>query len=154
MKQEVKLLLVAGVGYLGYKFYLNYQAIKNLGFSPTGINFTWIKSRSALGGTMFVDVINPTQKYLTIDGISGTVVTSDGTIIGDYKLGKTVLSPGAKNVRISWGGRSSATLITLVAGMINGKWPKLTFKSVVTYRGLPVPDSITIDTSLLKPSFA
>jgi len=154
MKPEVKLFLAAGVGYLGYKFYLNYQAIKNLSFAPTGINFTWIKSRFALGGTLFVDIINPTQKTLTIDGISGTVVTSDGTVIGDYKLGKTVLGPGSKNVRISWGGRNSATLLTLVAGMVKGKWPKLTFKSVVTYKGLPVPDSITIDTSLLKPSFA
>jgi len=154
MKPEVKLALAAGLGYLGYKFYLNYQAVKNLGFSPTGINFTWIKSRSALGGTIFVDVLNPTQKYLTIDGIAGTVSTADGTIIGDYKLGKTVLSPGAKNVRISWGGRSSVTLITLVVGMTKGIWPKLTFKSVITYKGLPVPDSITIDTSLLRPSFA
>ena len=154
MKPEVKLFLAAGVGYLGYKFYLNYQAIKNLSFSPTGINFTWIKSRSTLGGTMFVDIINPTQKSLTIDGISGTVTTSDGTVIGDYKLGRTVLNPGAKNVRISWGGRSSITLLTLVAGMVKGIWPKLTFKSVVTYKGLPIPASVTINTALLKPSFA
>jgi hypothetical protein len=154
MKPEVKVLLVAGLGYLGIKFYRNYQAVKNLGFSPTGINFTWLKSRSTLGGTMFVDIINPTQKYLEIDGLYGTVTTSDGTIIGDYKLGKTVLSPGAKNVRISWGGRSSVTLIALVAGMIKGQWPKLTFRYVITYKGLPVPESISIDTSLLRPSFA
>jgi hypothetical protein len=103
---------------------------------------------------MFVDIINPTQKSLTIDGISGTVTTSDGTVIGDYKLGRTVLNPGAKNVRISWGGRSSITLLTLVAGMVKGIWPKLTFKSVVTYKGLPIPANVTIDTALLKPSFA
>lgn len=154
MKPEVKLILVAGLGYLGYKFYLNYQAVKNLSFSPTGINFSWIKSRSTLGGTIFVDIINPTQKSITIDGMSGIVKTSDGIVIGDYKLGKTVLNPGAKNVRISWGGRSSFTLITLVANMTKGIWPKLTFNSVVTYKGLPVPDSITIDTALLKPYLA
>ena len=153
MKPEVKFILVAGLGYLGYKFYLNYQAVKNLSFSPTGINFSWIKSRSTLGGTVFVDIINPTQKSITIDGMSGTIITSDGTVIGDYKLGKTVLNPGAKNVRISWGGRSSFTLITLVAGMTKGIWPKLTLNSVVTYKGLPVPTSIKIDTALFKPSF-
>ncbi len=38
MKQEVKLLLVAGVGYLGFKAYQIYTAIKKLSYAPTGID--------------------------------------------------------------------------------------------------------------------
>lgn len=154
MKREVKLLLLAGAGYVGYRFYRTYQAVKNLTWSPTGIKFTWIKERFTLGGTLFVDIINPTPQSITIDGLSGSVLTKSGIMIGDYKLGKTELKPGATNVRISWGGRSTATLLGIVAEMIKGNWPILVFKSVVTYKGIPIPDSYTMDTKNFKPSFA
>ena len=45
MKQEVKLLLVAGVGYLGFKAYQIYTAINKLSYAPTGIRFSINKSR-------------------------------------------------------------------------------------------------------------
>ena len=69
MKQEVKLLLVAGVGYLGFKAYQIYTAIKKLSYAPTGIRFTLNKSRGAIGGTLFVDIINPTAASITVDGL-------------------------------------------------------------------------------------
>ena len=58
MKQEVKLLLVAGVGYLGFKAYQIYTAIKKLSYAPTGIRFTLNKSRGAIGGTLFAPFLN------------------------------------------------------------------------------------------------
>jgi hypothetical protein len=66
MNKEVKLLLVAGVGYLGFKAYQIYTAIKKLSFAPTGINFSIIKERGAIGGTLFVDIINPTASYVSM----------------------------------------------------------------------------------------
>jgi hypothetical protein len=101
---------------------------------------------------MFVDVLNPTQKYLTIDGIAGVVTTADGTIIGDYKLGKTVLSPGAKNVRISWGSRATTTLIPLAIGIFKGNWPVLKFKTIMNVKGFPIPTSFTLNTKDYKPT--
>lgn len=154
MKPEVKVLLVAGLGYVGYKAYRIYQAVTNLQWSPTGVRFTWIKDRFTLGGTLFVDIINSTAQTITIDGISGAVLTQSGTVIGDYKLGKTELKPGSNNVRISWGGRSTITLVGLVNDMVKGIWPVLTFKTIINYKGIPVPNSYKIDTKKLKPSFA
>jgi hypothetical protein len=154
MKQEVKLLLVAGLGYVGYKAYRIYQAVTSLQWAPTGVRFTWIKDRFTLGGTLFVDIINSTPQTITIDGISGAVVTQGSTVIGDYKLGRTELKPGSNNVRISWGGRSTVTLIGLVSDMTRGVWPVLTFKTIINYKGIPIPTSYKIDTKNLKPSFA
>ena len=154
MKQEVKLLLVAGLGYVGYKAYRIYQAVTSLRWAPTGINFTWIKARFTLGGTLFVDIINSTAQTITVDGISGGVYTAGGTLIGDYKLGRTELKPGSNNVRISWGGRSTITLVGLVNDMVKGIWPVLTFKTIINYKGIPIPNSYKIDTKNLKPSFA
>ena len=154
MKPEVKLLLVAGLGYVGYKAYRIYQAVTSLSWAPTGVKFTWIKERFTLGGTLFVDIINSTPQTITVDSISGGVYTDGGTMIGDYKLGKTVLKPGSNNVRISWGGRSTATLIGLVSNMIKGIWPVLIFKTIISYKGIPIPTSYKINTKDLKPSFA
>jgi hypothetical protein len=154
MKPEVKLFLVAGLGFVGYKAYRIYQAVTSLRWAPTGIKFTWIKERFTLGGTLFVDIINSTAQTITIDGISGGVYTTDGTMIGDYKLGRTELKPGSNNVRISWGGRSTITLINLVSNMTKGFWPVLTFKTIINYKGIPIPTSYKIDTKNLKPSFA
>ena len=154
MKTEVKVLLVAGLGYVGYKAYRIYQAVTSLRWAPTGVKFTWIKERFTLGGTLFVDIINSTPETITVDSISGGVYTDGGTMIGDYKLGKTVLNPGSNNVRISWGGRSTATLIGLVSNMIKGIWPVLTFKTIISYKGIPIPTSYKINTKDLKPSFA
>ena len=154
MKPEVKLLLVAGLGYVGYKAYRIYQAITSLRWAPTGVKFTWIKERFTLGGTLFLDIINSTPETITVDSISGGVYTDGGTMIGDYKLGKTVLKPGSNNVRISWGGRSTATLIGLVSNMVKGIWPVLTFKTIINYKSLPIPSSYKINTKDLKPSFA
>ena len=131
MKPEVKVLLVAGLGYVGYKAYRIYQAVTSLQWAPTGVRFTWIKDRFTLGGTLFVDIINSTAQTITIDGISGAVLTQSGTVIGDYKLGKTELKPGSNNVRISWGGRSTITLVGLVNDMVKGIWPVLTFKTII-----------------------
>ena len=154
MKPEVKVLLVAGLGYVGYKAYRIYQAVTSLQWAPTGVRFTWIKDRFTLGGTLFVDIINSTAQTIIIDGISGGVYTADGTMIGDYKLGRTELKPGSNNVRISWGGRSTITLVGLVNDMVNNIWPVLTFKTIINYKGIPIPNSYKIDTKKLKPSFA
>ena len=75
-------------------------------------------------------------------------------MIGDYKLGRTELKPGSNNVRISWGGRSTLTLVGLVNDMVKGIWPVLTFKTIINYKGIPIPSSYKINTKDLKPSFA
>jgi hypothetical protein len=154
MKTELKVLLAAGIGFIGYKAYRIYQAVTSLRWAPTGIKFAWIKDRFTLGGTLFVDIINSTAQTITIDGLSGGVYTADGTMIGDYKLGRTELKPGSNNVRISWGGRSTLTLVSLVNNMVKGIWPVLTFKTIINYKSLPIPTNYTIKTQDLKPSFA
>ena len=153
MKQEVKLLLVAGVGYLGFKAYQIYTAIKKLSYAPTGIRFTLNKSRGAIGGTLFVDIINPTAASITVDGFTGTVTTKEGTMIGDYKGDKLILKPGVNNVRISWGSRSSLTLVNLAVDISKGKFPILNFNTVYNIKGFPIPTSFKMDTKAYKPTF-
>jgi hypothetical protein len=153
MKQEVKLLLVAGVGYLGFKAYQIYTAIKQLSYAPTGIRFTLNKSRGAIGGTLFVDIINATAANIAIDGFTGTVTTKDGTMIGDYKGDKLVLKPGVNNVRISWGSRSSLTLVNLAVEISKGKYPVLNFNTVYNIKGLPIPTTFKMNTAAYKPTF-
>ncbi len=153
MKQEVKLLLVAGIGYLGFKAYQIYTAIKQLNYAPTGIRFSINKSRGAIGGTLFVDIINKTAASIAIDGFTGTVTTKDGTMIGDYKGDKLVLKPGVNNVRISWGSRSSLTLINLAVDISKGKFPVLKFNTVYNIKGIPIPTSFSMDTKAYKPTF-
>ena len=153
MKQEVKLILVAGLGYLGFKAYQIYTAIKQLSYAPTGINFSIIKERGAIGGTLFVDIINPTAATIKIDGFTGTVTTSSGTMIGDYKGKALVLKPGSNNVRISWGSRATTTLIPLALGIFKGNFPVLSFNTVYNIKGLPIPTKFKMNTAAYKPTF-
>jgi len=153
MNKEVKLLLVAGVGYLGFKAYQIYTAIKQLSYAPTGIRFTLNKSRGAIGGTLFVDIINPTAANIKVDGFTGTVTTAEGTMIGDYKGEALVLKPGVNNVRISWGSRSSLTLVNLAIGISQGKFPVLSFNTVYNIKGFPIPTSFKMNTAAYKPTF-
>jgi hypothetical protein len=153
MKQEVKLILVAGLGYLGFKAYQIYTAIKRLSYAPTGIRFSINKDRGAIGGTLFVDIINPTTANIKIDGFTGTVTTTDGTMIGDYKSAALTLKPGVNNVRISWGSRSSLTLINLALGIAKGNFPVLSFNTVYNIKGLPIPTSFKMNTAAYKPTF-
>lgn len=153
MNKEVKLLLLAGVGYIGFKAYQIYTAISKLSFAPTGINFSIIKERGAIGGTLFVDIINPTAANVAIDGFTGTVTTSSGTLIGDYKGAAMILKPGVNNVRISWGSRSTTTLIPLALGILRGQFPILKFNTVFNVKGFPIPTSFTMNTKDYKPTF-
>ena len=153
MKQEVKLLLVAGVGYLGFKAYQIYTAINKLSYAPTGIRFSIIKERGAIGGTLFVDIINPTAASINVDGFTGTVTTTSGTLIGDYRGDKLVLKPGVNNVRISWGSRSSVSLVNLALDISRGKFPILNFNTVYNIKGFPIPTSFKMDTKAYKPTF-
>jgi hypothetical protein len=153
MKQEVKLLLVAGVGYLGFKAYQIYTAINKLSYAPTGIRFSIIKERGAIGGTLFVDIINPTAASINVDGFTGTVTTKEGTLIGDYRGDKLVLKPGVNNVRISWGSRSSVSLVNLALDISRGKFPILNFNTVYNIKGFPIPTSFKMDTKAYKPTF-
>lgn len=151
MNKEVKLLLVAGIGYLGFKAYQIYTAISKLSFAPTGINFSIIKERGAIGGTLFVDIINPTAANVRVDGFTGTVTTESGTLIGDYKGSPLTLKPGSNNVRISWGSRSTTTLIPLALGIAKGQYPKLKFNTVFNVKGFPIPTSFTMNTKDYAP---
>jgi len=153
MNKEVKLLLAAGIGYLGFKAYQIYTAIKKLNYAPTGIRFSVNKSRGAIGGTLFVDIINPTAASIAIDGFTGTVTTVNGTMIGDYKADSLVLKPGVNNVKISWGSRSSLTLINLAVDISKGKFPVLKFNTVYNIKGFPIPTSFKMDTKAYKPTF-
>lgn len=152
MNKEVKLLLVAGVGYLGFKAYQIYTALKKLTYAPTGINFSIIKERGAIGGTLFVDIINPTAATINVDGFTGTVTTTSGTLIGDYKGTALVLKPGSNNVRISWGSRSSLTLVNLAMGIVRGQYPVLKFNTVFNVKGLPIPTSFKMNTKDYAPT--
>ena len=152
MKQEVKLLLVAGVGYLGFKAYQIYTAIQKLSYAPTGIRFSIIKERGAIGGTLFVDIINPTAATINVDGFTGTVTTTSGTLIGDYKGAAMILKPGVNNVRISWGSRSTTTLIPLALQIFKGQYPILKFNTVFNVKGLPVPTSFKMNTKDYAPT--
>ena len=153
MNKEVKLLLVAGIGYLGFKAYQIYTAISKLSYAPTGINFSIIKERGAIGGTLFVDIINPTATNLPVDGFTGTVLTTSGTLIGDYKGPAMILKPGVNNVRISWGSRSTTSLIPLAVGIAQGKFPILKFNTVFNVKGFPIPTSFNMNTKDYKPTF-
>ena len=153
MNKEVKLLLVAGVGYLGFKAYQIYTAITKLSFAPTGINFSLIKDRGAIGGTLFVDIINPTAANVKIDGFTGTVTTTSGTMIGDYKSGPITFRPGANKVRISWGSRSTTTLIPLALNIAKGQFPIIKFNTVFNVKGLPIPTSFSMNTKDYAPTF-
>jgi len=152
MKTEVKVLLVAGLGYVGFKAYQAYVALKQLKWAPTGINFSIIKSRGAIGGTVFLDIINTTAATINIDGFTGTVTTSAGTLIGDYNSGKMTIKPGVNNIRISWGSRSSLTLIGLAADIFSGRWPVLRFNTVMNYKGFPIPTPFTMNTKDFAPT--
>ena len=153
MKQSTKLLLYAGVGYLAYKAYSIYTAIKNLNFNVTGVNFTIIKSRLALGGTIFMDIVNPTQETITVDRIAGNVTTMDGTLIGDYKSdGKVVLKPGSNSIRFDWGSRTSLVLGAMVLDILKGKYPSIILNTVVTYKGIPVSLPYKLNTKDYIPS--
>ena len=152
MNKEVKLLLVAGIGYLGFKAYQIYTALKKLSYAPTGINFSIIKERGAIGGTLFVDIINPTAATINVDGFTGTVTTASGTLIGDYKGTALALKPGSNNVRISWGSRSTTTLIPLALQIFKGQYPILKFNTVFNVKGLPVPTSFKMNTKDYAPT--
>ena len=153
MNKQTKLLLVAGVGYLGFKAYQIYTAVKRLTWSPTGINFSIIKERGAIGGTLFVDIINPTAATIVADGFTGTVTTTSGTLLGDYKGTALTLKPGVNNVRISWGSRSTTSLIPLAVGIVRGNYPVLKFNTVMNIKGFPIPTTFTMNTKDYKPTF-
>ena len=152
MKNTTKLLLVAGVGYVAYRIYGTYVAIKNLNFNVTGIRFKIIKSRLALGGTIFMDIVNPTQETITVDAIAGNVTTADGTLIGDYKSGKVVLKPGSNSIRFDWGSRTSIMLGAMVLDILKGKYPSIILNTVVTYKGIPVSFPYKLNTKDYIPT--
>lgn len=152
MRNEVKAILVAGLGYLGFKAYQIYTAINQLSYAPTGINFSIIKDRKAIGGTLFLDIINPTAANVVIDGATGTVKTANGTMIGDYKIPAMTFKPGANKVRLSWGSRNSLSIIQIALGILNGQYPVLKFNTVFNIKGLPIPSSFSVDTKNYKPT--
>jgi len=152
MKKEVKLLLVAGLGYLSLKAYQIYTALKKLSWAPTGINFSIIKERGAIGGTLFVEIINPTAASISVDGFTGTVTTTNGTMIGDYKGPALTLRPGSNNVRISWGSRSTTALIPLALQIFKGQYPVLKFNTVMNVKGFPIPTSFKVNTKDYAPT--
>ena len=152
MNKQTKLILLVGVGYLGFLAYRAYTTIKNLKFNITGVRFSIIRSRMALGGTLFVDLVNPVNQTIELSEIRGTVTDTSGNLIGDYKTGAISLKPGVNSIRISWGSRSTAVLIPIITGMLKGKYPTLVLNTVMTYKGIPIPTTYKLNTGAYIPS--
>lgn len=152
MQKETKVILYAGIAYLGYMGYRIYSTIKNLKFNITGVRFSIIRSRMALGGTLFVEIVNPVNQTINITDLRGTVTDKAGNLIGDYKTGAITLRPGTNSIRISWGSRSTAILIPIVAGILKGSYPTLILNTTMTYKGIPIPSSYTLDTKNYIPT--
>lgn len=152
MQKETKVILYAGLAYLGYMGYRIYSTIKNLKFNITGVRFSIIRSRMALGGTLFVEIVNPVNQTINITDLRGTVTDKAGNLIGDYKTGAITLRPGTNSIRISWGSRSTAILIPIVAGILKGSYPTLILNTTMTYKGIPIPSSYTLDTKNYIPT--
>jgi hypothetical protein len=152
MQKETKVILYAGLAYLGYMGYRIYSTIKNLKFNITGVRFSIIRSRMALGGTLFVEIVNPVNQTINITDLRGTVTDKAGNLLGDYKTGAITLRPGTNSIRISWGSRSTAILIPIVAGILKGSYPTLILNTTMTYKGIPIPSSYTLDTKNYIPT--
>ena len=152
MQNSTKVILYAGLAYLGYMGYRIYSTIKNLKFNITGVRFSIIKSRMALGGTLFVDIVNPVNQTINITDLRGTVTDKAGNLLGDYKTGAITLKPGTNSIRISWGSRSTAAIIPLVAGILKGSYPTVILNTTMTYKGLPISSTYTLDTKNYIPT--
>ena len=106
----------------------------------------------ALGGTLFVEIVNPVNQTINITDLRGTVTDKAGNLLGDYKTGAISLKPGTNSIRISWGSRSTAVLIPIVAGILKGTYPTLILNTTMTYKGIPIPSSYTLDTKNYIPT--
>lgn len=153
MRKEVKVLIVAGLGFLGFKAYQIYTAIKNLTYYPTGIRFKLDKVRGSIGGTIFFDINNPTTANVKINSFNGTVSLLNKIIIGDYRsTSELLLKPGVNKLRITWASRNSLTIISTVLTIITKKiYPVLRFSTVFNIKGIPVPTSFEMNTSNFNP---
>lgn len=155
MQKTTKVILYAGLAYLGYMGYKIYTTIKSLNFNVTGVRFSIIKSRMALGGTIFMDIVNPTTTTITVDRIAGNVTTVDNILIGDYKsTGAVVLKPGSNAIRFDWGSRTSAQLAVMVADILKGKYPTIILTTTVTYKNIPVSFPYQLNTKNYIPTIS
>jgi hypothetical protein len=153
MKTEVKVLIVAGLGYMGLKAYQIYTAIKNLTYYPTGIRLKLDKSRGGIGGTIFFDINNPTTANVKINSFNGTVALTNKIIIGTYRSsGVMLLKPGINKLRLTWDSRNSLTIISTVLNIITKKiYPVLRFSTIFNIKGVPVPTSFEMNTADFNP---
>ena len=153
MKTGVKILIAAAVGYLGFKAYQFYTAIKQLTFYPTGIRFKIDAKRGSIGGIVYVDINNPTTGNIRANGFNGKVALEEGTIIGTYQSGGLLLKPGINKIVISWSARSSLSLVSVVINLTKRIFPKLVFTTVFNIKGIPIPTSFKMNTADYIPTF-
>jgi hypothetical protein len=117
---------IIGAGALVYLIKVGndyYQASKNVQFRPTGIRLE--KDPQGLFQIkIFTEIANLSRSAITVDKISGSVVASNGTLLGYYSGGKAVLNPGVNNYTLIAKLDNMSIVTQLIQSIISGRLPK------------------------------
>jgi hypothetical protein len=152
MNNGVKLALVAGAGYAGYKlFQLNRLATK-LQYRIKGASAIATLKPLYAALVLKVDIANPTSGRVKVANTFGTI-SIGGNVVGDFTTGPyTIEKQGTTNINLKIVLKGLASAQSIYAGLTTNKWPVVTIKQTDLIGGVyPNMSTTVVDLAKFKP---
>jgi hypothetical protein len=148
MNTLTKIIGAGALVYLIKKGNDYFQAGKNVQFRPTGIRLE--KDPQGLFQIkIFTEIANLSKSSITVDKISGSVVASNGTLLGYYSGGKAVLNPGVNNYTLIAKIDNASVLTQLISSIMSGRLPKAVNVNNSLFLGVfPLTQTVSIPLSI------
>ena len=152
MNKTVKLALLAGAGYAGYKlFQLNRLATK-LVYKVKGASAIATLKPLYAALVLKVDIVNPTSGRVKVSNTFGTI-SIGGNVVGNFSTGPyEVTKQGTTSIEIKTVLKGLAAAQSIYAGLTTNKWPVITIKQTDLIGGMyPNMSTTVVDLAKFKP---
>jgi len=152
MNNGLKLALVAGAGYAGYKLIQLNRLATKLVYKVKGASAIATLRPLYAALVLKVDIVNPTSGRVKVANTFGTI-SIGGNVVGNFATGPyEVAKQGTTSINLKITLKGLAAAQSIYAGLTTNKWPVVTIKQTDLIGGVyPNMSTTVVDLSKFKP---
>jgi len=152
MNNALKLALVAGAGYAGFKLVQLNRLATKLVYKVKGASAIATLKPLYAALVLKVDIVNPTSGRVKVANTFGTI-SIGGNVVGNFSTGPyEIAKQGTTAIEIKTVLKGLASAQAIYAGLTTNKWPVITIKQTDLIGGVyPNMSTTVVDLAKFKP---
>jgi len=147
-----KLLVLAGVGYLGMRLYRIWKLGEEVEIFPSGIRFAGSIKKRSLTIYLKLRIYNPTTTAIRVS--TGGKLYMGTDVISTYQTPPYMVKPGDTEIEVPFAVRGASAAGAIISTLLSSKYPVFKLVNTNSVGELSIiksVDVVDVDTAKLSP---